>query len=405
MRKSWVFIALVNFFIAAVMGLILRAAWVWELEWLDYRNMMHAHSHVAMLGWVFLILYAFFVDYFVSPGKRGSKSYVWLFWFTQITVIGMMISFPLQGYATVSITSSAVHILASYLFAYRIWKDVRPLSPAVMKLLKGSLIFMVLSTLGIWAMGPIIAADLKNDPLYFIAVQFYLHFQFNGWFVLAVLAIFLQLFTQWGFTCRSRSFNVFFWLYVLSIVLSFFQVMYWAYSESAYYYINSLGVVIQLIAFTVLAVSVGKMLFEIVKKKDRWVQILFGFAVIALIAKICIQAALVSPEIADVSTTIRNFLLGYIHLITLGIVTGFVMMFLYVNPDFRPKPIGLILIVIGFLGTEILLFSQGYALWTGIGPLPFYNQLLAVFSLVLVLAIPFLLKMKSQSLKNEKWEN
>ena len=49
---------------------------------------------------------------------------------------------------------------------------------------------MLLSTLAIWSIPPIMIKMGAGSPIYQAAVQFYLHFQFNGWFIFAVLGLF-----------------------------------------------------------------------------------------------------------------------------------------------------------------------------------------------------------------------
>src|SRR5690606_1359434 len=136
MNKTWILLSLFNFLVAAVMGLVLRGAFVWEINWMDYRNLMHGHSHVAMLGWVYLALYILIGHHFIPKEKWEKPVYSRLFWFTQVTVLGMMISFPAQGYGAVSITFSTLHILASYVFCYRVWKDHQVRVPETAQILK-----------------------------------------------------------------------------------------------------------------------------------------------------------------------------------------------------------------------------------------------------------------------------
>src|SRR5690606_24662500 len=116
--KKLVLVCLLNFFIAAVMGLLLRYAFVQPIE-VNYRYLTHAHSHAAMLGWVYLMLFTLIVHYFI-PIKK--PIYNRLFWITELAVIGMLVSFPFQGYAAVSISFSTLHIFCSYYFAYLIFK-------------------------------------------------------------------------------------------------------------------------------------------------------------------------------------------------------------------------------------------------------------------------------------------
>src|SRR5680860_44348 len=155
MKKSWIIISFFNFFIAALMGLMLRSAFIWEIDWLEYRNMMHGHSHLAMLGWVYLALYALIWYRFIPKEKREKRVYSLLFWFTQFTVVGMMGSFPLQGYQVISISFSSLHILSSYVFCYLVWKDHHILKAEVSLLLKTALVLMILSTMGVWILGPL----------------------------------------------------------------------------------------------------------------------------------------------------------------------------------------------------------------------------------------------------------
>src|SRR5690606_10715959 len=83
LRRSWLKVVLINFFIAGCMGLLLRLAHVTELSWMDFRNMMHGHSHTAMLGWLFLILYAIILDRFLPAAEVRKKKYDVFFWIIQ----------------------------------------------------------------------------------------------------------------------------------------------------------------------------------------------------------------------------------------------------------------------------------------------------------------------------------
>jgi len=59
MIKRLVIVSLFNFLIAALMGLALRFSFLDSIG-VNYRFLTHAHSHVAMLGWVYLMIYTLF---------------------------------------------------------------------------------------------------------------------------------------------------------------------------------------------------------------------------------------------------------------------------------------------------------------------------------------------------------
>ena len=75
---------------------------------------------------------------------------------------------------------------------------------------------MLLSTIGVWCLGPAVVIQGQGSVFYEIAIQFFLHFQFNGWFVIAVIALFFhQLQLQ-----DSKQFRLFFKLLIISTVLT-----------------------------------------------------------------------------------------------------------------------------------------------------------------------------------------
>ena len=98
MKNSRLQAALVNFLIIALLGLLLRLFLVAPPAGLNYRNLLHAHSHVALLGWLFSAFFVALTRGFLPGELAGKKSYRWQFWLAQASVLGMLISFPLQGY-------------------------------------------------------------------------------------------------------------------------------------------------------------------------------------------------------------------------------------------------------------------------------------------------------------------
>ena len=68
MPKKLTLICLINFFIAALMGLVLRYSFIANMGF-NYRFLTHAHSHIAMLGWVYLMLFVLIVQYFLPEKK------------------------------------------------------------------------------------------------------------------------------------------------------------------------------------------------------------------------------------------------------------------------------------------------------------------------------------------------
>lgn len=392
-----------NFFIASLMGLLLRLMYVAPVEGFNFQFLMHGHSHIAMLGWVYLMLYALIFHFFIPKKEQQKPVYNRLFWITQIAVIGMMISFPGQGYALFSITFSTLHIFCSYYFVRLVWKDQRIDSFPERCLIKTALFFMVLSTFGVWVLGPAVGMVGKSSAFYQIAIQFFLHFQFNGWFLFAVLALFLN---QMKAVINENQFRLFYQFIITATVMTLALPVSWFISHPMFHWINAVGVVVQFIAFGLFVKMVRPHFIPFFKKFKTLEKTAYGWALFSLALKIGIQLIVLFPEMAQVSHQIRNFVVGFIHLTMLGIITGFLFGFLLQNKFINSKSglvrWGIYLFLFGFITTELLLFIQGALLYLGMGAVPGYYQILFMASIGLptglFMIIINIFKMKQKSL-------
>lgn len=382
MPKKLVLVCLLNFFVAALLGLALRYFFVQPATY-NYRFLTHAHSHVAMLGWVYLMLFVLIVHYFV-PEKK--PLYNRLFWLTELAVLGMLLSFPFQGYAAVSITFSTLHIFCSYYFAYLIFKNHSTPSKVTSYLLKTALVFMLVSTAGVWCLGPAVATVGQASAFYQIAIQFFLHFQFNGWFLIAVLAVLchqLQLHD-------SKEFRLFFSFLIVATVLTFALPVNWFVPHDSLLWINGLGVLLQLAALFYFLKMAKPALQVLLKTQSQITQWLYWFALLCFILKIALQSASLFPEISNMAYQYKNFVIGFIHLTMLGVVSGFLFAFLLQNNLTKTNKtlvFGLYAFLLGFVLTEAILFVQGCFFYFGKGFLPNYYVLLFLCSILLPLGI------------------
>ncbi|MEC3905896.1 hypothetical protein VOI54_02580 [Tamlana sp. 2201CG12-4] len=386
MSKKLVIVCLINFLIAALMGVLLRYSFVGQ-SFFNYRFLTHAHSHIAMLGWVYLILYVLIVHYFV-PEKK--PIYNKLFWVTQFAVVGMMLSFPFQGYAAISISFSTLHIFCSYYFVYLIWKQHKAQSVATQYLLKASLIFMLLSTGGVWCLGPAVSMLGRMSAFYNIAIQFFLHFQFNGWFLIAVLAIFFHLLgIQY-----SKQFQIFFKLLMVSTVLTMALPIYWFAPYKILLVINGVGVCLQLLVLFLFLKLIKPYQFRLLQSNNKLTVYLYNFVIFCLILKLGLQLVSLNPEFSETLYQHRNLIIGFIHLTMLGIVTGFLFSFILQSRLVIYNMVlkfGIASFVSGFILTELLLMIQGIMFYLGKGLMSNYYLFLFLSSILLPLGIAMLI--------------
>ncbi len=390
--RNWFQVILLNFLIAAIFGVLLRIAFITEISWLDFRNFMHGHSHTAMLGWLCMALFIFFITYFLGINEV-SRKYKRSFVLLQISVIGMAVSFPIQGYGAFSIFFSTIHVLVSYLFLIFFFKDVpmTPDHPYSTLLVRTSLIFMLLSTLGLFAMAPIMILDLRTSAFYYQTIQFFLHFQFNGWFIFGVLAIFFRILENSFAPLQLYWFKTFYWLLVISCIMTYALAVTWSNPSPALFIINSSGVILQLIALFFFLKIIIPYFTKIRMNFSKIIQFLFSIALFSFCIKIIVQTAVVLPFIAQIAYTIRNYVVGFIHLILLGMITfaiiGFAIHSGYLNPRGRYFRIGLSLLISGIILSELILFLQGTLLWAALGFIPFYYIIICSVSALMPIGI------------------
>ncbi|MFC5269773.1 hypothetical protein [Adhaeribacter terreus] len=383
LKPTWLKIAFLNLLVVALLGLFLRWQFVQPTEGINFKNFLHAHSHVALLGWLFSAFYLAFLPTYLPENHARKKIYSWLFWLAQTSVLGMLISFPIQGYALFSITFSTLHILFSYAFIYRFLKDcksselVKTQHKLSFRFIKASLFFLALSSLGPWVMGPIMATGNSFTELYYNAIYFYLHFQYNGWFTFAALGLFFWLLEHYQITFNRQKATVFFKLIFRACLPAYLLSVLWIKPDAWIYIIAGISALMQVIAlvlFTRISLSFWPQLF---RKLNSWSRALMLLAFTAFSLKILMQAVSAFPYFADLTYKLRHFIIGYLHLVLIGFVSlflfGWFLQLGWISLRNRMAKIGLVAFLLAFLLTEGLLFLQGIFYWAKLGMIPHYD--------------------------------
>lgn len=384
--RRWFLIALLCFAIAASIGALLRLIYVVEMPWLLFKPWLHAHSHVAMLGWLFPGL----LIALCGQDERALRPGFWK-WMTasQICVLAMLVSFPMQGYGAVSISFSALQVLIGYALVAMVWKATTHWPARGSRLLaRLALVFQAVSTIGIWAMGPIMASKLAGSEWYYWSIQWFLHFQFNGWFWFAVMAIGSRWAEQVGVEVRLDALTITLW--AVSTVLTFALAVAWSERHWPVYAVNSAGVLLQFIAAWRTLTLLRRAGVQLRANTTPWMRGLIGVALLAMAFKVMAQAAVAVPAVADMALTLRNYVIGFIHMNTLGAATAillaFALMRRWLHEHDRAARWALVLFVAGFMLSELLLFAQGTMFWAGWGMMPGYYWTLFGASVLLPLS-------------------
>ncbi|MEO8947191.1 MAG: hypothetical protein ABI308_02200 [Mucilaginibacter sp.] len=302
--------ALINFVVLSSFGILLRYIQLYEVPGVDYQFILHAHSHFAFAGWMFFAI-ALLVSYEITGGKF-TTGYKYVFLLSLISAYGMLFSFSLEGYKTVSIIFSSLFVFTTYRFTHLALKGhalKKAVSVMGCKLINSALIFLCLSSFGPFALGPLAAAGLKNTPYYQDAIYFYLHFQMNGFMFLAALGLFASTSLINPLPLKnSRWLNVF----IYSTIPLYFIFTLWDKPNVWVSMAAAVGSVLNLSSWLMLCLSF----------KREWHQFSFlvKAALIAATLKIVFQALICVPAIGEWTFLNRNLIIGYIHLLTLGII-------------------------------------------------------------------------------------
>jgi hypothetical protein len=305
-------VALGFLLVVAFLGALLRLHALWPLPGLSYRNVLHAHSHVAFLGWTFNAFFALTLIHFAPSAE--TRAYLRVFGVLQVAVLGMLISYPIQGYGAVSIAFSSLHMLGTGVFAWKLWRS-NVATPIARGHLRTALIFMVVSGLGPLALGPLAAAGLRDTPAYSLSIYFYLHAQYNGWFLFFLQAVVFQSMAAHGLSIPAQaSRSALHWL-TAGTVLTLAQSTLWLHPPTWVFVVAGIGGVAQLVGcyHLVRALRGASPLFT------GPARLLAVLALGAFLLKHVLQAASAWPALSGLVNN-RFTVIAFLHLIFLGVV-------------------------------------------------------------------------------------
>ncbi len=361
--RKQIIIALLYFFFTACLGLFLRLFPIVNFS-STYKFIVHTHSHIALLGWVYTALISCINYLFID--KKNNDLFYKIFWVTQFTILGMMATFPFQGYALFSIIFTTLFLIASYWFIYYFFKNVKyNLKETISyKFIRFSLLLMLLSSIGPWVLGVVMATSGKTTMGYKIAIYFYLHFQYNGWFIFALLGFFFYVLEKKKINFSIKKSNQFLKWMQYSVFLTFFLSVLFTKPHFSFYLFGGIGSLLQIMAvffFIKLLLPLKKIIID--KIRNRFTLVLLKISAFLFILKIVLQVISAFPYFVNLATQQLDFVIGYIHLTFLGVVSISLFSFLNEFNFIKLPKIGVNLFLLGFAISEILIFYKGFSTW------------------------------------------
>lgn len=370
--------------VLAVLGLLLRWQMVGGLPF-NYRYFVHAHSHTAFMGWVYNAIFLLAIHFFVPPESRGRRFLRYFIW-AQVGVVGMLLSFPFQGYGAVSIAFSTLHLVVTVLVAITFFRRLSADRSSSARFLRWALVYQLLSGVGPLLLGPLSAMGMKDSPCYSLAIYFFMHFQFNGWFVLGCLALLFRWLETNNWQASRRHTKWLTYGLCWTVAPAYLMSALWTEAAGLWMYIVAIATALAQIGGVFLLLSlVWNPVMSLIS--SVWTKSCLLLAMLLLGAKYLLQLAGSIPGIDDWVFANQGLIIAFIHLIFIGVVSfmllGFYLLTGWLRPTWHAKA-GLVFFLAGFVVTEVVLVGQPvFSLADWLFPVPYFAGLLAGAGLML----------------------
>lgn len=400
--SGWLTVSFLNLMLVASLGFVLRYKIEFFLPFVDQKYILHSHSHFAFSGWVtqtFMVLLVYYLS--LKIGWKIIENYRWLLYANLISAYGMMVCFIVQGYGAFSITFSTLSVLVSYVFIVRFWMDLNRIKERTTSILwfKAALVFSFISSLGTFGLAYMMANKITDQNWYLASIYFYLHFQYNGWFLFAGMGLLsdkLEIITR----ARKKLYYIFL-LFCFACVPAYFLSILWSPISGSIYFLLIAAVIAQLAGWIILLNVIIKNKSLISPLFSKYGKILLILSAIAFTIKLILQSGSIHPELSHLSYGFRPIIIGYLHLVLLGVTSVFIIGYIIsFNLILITKKliIGVFVFVAGIIINELLLMVQGVAALTYTG-IPYINMMLLIAAAILFTGnlIIFLSRIKSHS--------
>ena len=363
-KNFWISLALLNLCVVTLLGVVLRSKALFALPAIDYNHLLNAHSHFAFGGWVTLALLVLMVSGFLTDSQKEQTVYQFIFFGIFVSTWGLLLTLPFAGYTNFSTYISTLFIFITYLFCWVFIKNIRKakVSKTTLLLSIASVVCLLLSSAGSFALEYLFATKSLNAILYRDALFSYMHLQYNGFFTLGVFALLFQKLETKISEKTKKNIHHFSILIVISILPSMFLSYHWHDPSILFHIIAYTGSVLVLLSLTWFMAISGSLL-KIFKSVSPTLQFLGVVSMGAFILKTFLQSFTIINFIGNLVFGDRPIIMGFLHLVFLGFVTLFLLAYLAqtgkMDKEKTFTKLALVVFAIGVVINEALLWAQG----------------------------------------------
>ncbi len=394
MKSSfWLKMALFNFLLIALIGVLMRYKILYSFPFLDQKNLQQAHSHFAFYGFITHTVYVLMVKYLqkINPSVP-MKKYDWLINANLFSSFAMLALFVYGGYFWGSIVASAVALLISFVYAFYFYKDSKVLEDLSLKWFRAGLFFAIISSLGVFTLSYMKSGGSVSRNLFLAAEYFYLHFQYNGFFSFSCIGLLLYAIREAEGFVSTKTNNLLFWLMFAGCLVGFGLSVLWLEVPIYIYSIIVISALAQTFGAVLLFNTVKKNWISLVLKWSPMQRFVLLFVGLAFGVKILLQLGSTVPALSQFAFGFRTVVIAYLHLVLLmGIATFLLNQILATNQFLITKNtlLGLKFYLAGTFLTEVVLGVMGILSIKYIS-LPYANEMLLLFSALVFVGLLFI---------------
>jgi len=363
-ENFWVKLSLVNLCTVALVGMILRSKILFSLPFIDYNRLLDAHAHFAFGAWATLALMFLLVYELLPQSLYKTPIHHWMLAGVSLNSWILLFTFTFSGNSNFSNIFSTLFIFFTYAFSWLLIRDLRKsgVSKTVFLLGVSSVVCLIISSAGPFALAYLFAVKSLNAVLYKDALYTYLHFQYNGFFTLAVFALLFHKLESKISIEAKKNIHRFSVLLVISILPSQFLTFLWQGPNKLFLLIAATGSILLLLSlywFIISALSISKV-YKSVTPVVRYLGIL---SMSAFMLKTFLQGFTIFPWVGNAVFGDRPVIIGFLHLVFLGFVSIFLLAYFsqseFLNIKNRFTRAALVVFTLGVIFNEAILMSQG----------------------------------------------
>ncbi|MBV6880580.1 hypothetical protein NG800_009185 [Epilithonimonas ginsengisoli] len=357
----WLKICVFNFFVVSVVAVMMRYNMAFSLSGFNHKFMQESHSHFAFYGWVSAGIFLFVTKYLSENyPKINLKKYQYLMISNQIGSYGMLFTFLYGGYFWLSIVLSSIALFTGFAYFIFLLIDTKSNKNPEIMWLKSGAFFATISAIGIFGLAYFSTKKDEFEVLFRASTYFYLHYQYNGFFIFSCIGLLLISLKKLGIEIEEKLNKTIFYLLFFGCFLGYGLSILWIEMNPIFYGFFILISIVQLFGVILFLNWIRKTdLFNNQNFIQKLLISVFGFA---FILKFLLQGLSAIPALGIFAFSNINIVIAYLHLVLLMGISLFLIwkILQLVEIEFNKLlKFSILLLVFGIVCNEIVLALSG----------------------------------------------